>query len=194
MTKPDLLADDASLDDIAHYLSTQRAQAPQIAVGHGVIDPDLVLGPVLGSAMSSTAPASAHTPISEDTRHDHFVQWTGHLPPLPPERLEAMIRALGPDLLRAKGFGSDESGAYIFHYVGGAWSIERMAPQTGTPTQKREAEEGPTNAASPTASTAASNGRASPLSTCPHRHCVLIGFRGLSLAGSAFADYQAAAK
>ncbi len=125
ITKLDALSTDAA-PTIPQTLHALLGAAPKITVTHGHADPGVILG-------AHHIDANPERPL-EQAKHP-FIHYFGHVPAQPAEALESAVRELGPTLLRAKGFGHDEAGSYMFHYVCGTWRVERLAQAEQSPSQ-----------------------------------------------------------
>jgi len=103
-------------------LSAHYASVPQLICTHGAIDSDIVLEPVLHGrdAPPDTDMTATQKPVAHD--FTRFAFTLSH--PTPRDDLATRLRALAPDLLRAKGILHDAQGAYVLHYAGGRVDIE----------------------------------------------------------------------
>lgn len=112
------LADAETLATLRDELRVAYPQVPLAEATHGHMPIDAVLG------LNADAPHDLPSGPPSGPMDHNFVQWAGHLSPVPRHEVIKRLETLRPHVLRAKGILTDCDGAYVIHYAAGRVEIE----------------------------------------------------------------------
>ena len=120
---------------VARWLRSLAPQARVVPLDAGLPLESLVFKP--GQNNIGSRPTKVDTPLHEPGGGVHSVTFE-HRDPIDLARLRYILDALGPEVVRGKGFvyGADAPGtALLLQFAGGAWSLEPASASAIVPTQ-----------------------------------------------------------